>query len=56
VQVQRVNLAGSATSVQIAFKIPALSTPTAGDYVVTVQATDHAGNTSNKAMLTLTAK
>ena len=55
-QIQPVNLTGSATSVEIQFKIPALPTPTAGDYVVTVQATDHAGNTSNKATFTLTAK
>ncbi len=55
-QIQPVNLSGSAMSVQIQFKIPALPTPTAGDYVVTVQATDHAGNTSNKAAFTLTAK
>lgn len=56
VQIQPVNLSGSAMSVQIAFKIPALPTPTAGDYVVTVQASDHAGNKSNKATFTLTAK
>ena len=55
-QIQPVNLSGSAMSVEIQFKIPALPTPTAGDYVVTVEATDHAGNTSNKATFTLTAK
>jgi hypothetical protein len=51
-----VNLSSSAKAVQVLYKIPALPTPVAGDYVITVQAKDHEGNLSAKVSVTLTAK
>jgi hypothetical protein len=53
---QPVNLSSSAKQVQVLYKIPALPTPVAGDYVVSIQAKDKAGNVSAKVSVTFTAK
>jgi hypothetical protein len=57
VPIQEVKLtAGSAKSVPVVYRIPALPVPLAGDYVVSVQASDVAGNLSAKATFKLTAQ
>lgn len=57
VPVQDVNLAaGSAKTAPVQYKIPQFPAPLAGEYIVSVQARDRAGNVSAKASVKLTAK
>lgn len=49
-------LASNATSIEVPFTIPQLPVTAAGDYVVTVQARDGAGNQSEPVSVTLTAQ
>jgi hypothetical protein len=57
VPIQDVSLAaGSAKSIPVDYKIPALPVPLAGDYTVSVRARDQKGNQSAKASFKLIAK
>jgi hypothetical protein len=48
--------AGNAKSAPVVYTIPSLPVPTAGEYTVSVQARDQAGNQSAKAVVKLTAQ
>ncbi|CAN5924816.1 hypothetical protein BH11MYX4_BH11MYX4_44920 [soil metagenome] len=55
--IQDVSLsAGTAKSAPVVYTIPSLPVPIAGEYTVSVQARDHAGNQSAKAVVKLTAQ
>ena len=47
---------GEVKSAPVVYTIPSLPVPVAGEYTVSVQARDHAGNQSAKAVVKLTAQ